>query len=182
MELDQLVEHFERVKMTPRGFTSLCPAHRDSTPSLAVDKGTNWWLVSCRTGCTFNDVVAAAGLRPSDFSLGSSSLATPNKPDKTLETMRDMIRETRDIKWTFGQLMVEAFDLDAKQVRKVLNRYPEFLLIDLPAAMKMYAIMYAGPIPALIGDRYYPNYDRDAQGQIGARLWQEYRTQQSSLA
>jgi len=141
-------------------------------------------MVKCWSGCSFFDVVSSAGLQPLNFKFGGSdSLAGgPDNIDRTQDIMRDMIRESRDIKWTFGQLMIEAFDLDTKQVRKVLNKYPEFLLVTLPAAMKMHVIMFAGPVAELIGERYYPNYDRDAQGQIGARLWQEYRTQQSSLA
>jgi len=183
MELDQLAERFEMVRLNGRGFTARCPAHSDKNPSLTVARGTTGWLVKCQSGCTFFDVVSAAGLRPLDFKFGGSdNRTTLGKPDMTRDVMRDLIRESRDIKWTFGQLMVEAFDLDIKQVRKVLNKYPEFMLTSLPDAMKMHAIMFAGPVADMIGERYYPNYNRDAQGQIGERLWQEYRTQQSSLA
>ena len=182
MELEQLAEKFEMVKMNGRGFICRCPAHLDKNPSLTIARGRDGWLVKCQAGCNFFDVVSAAGLRPLDFKFGSSSLATPDKPDQTMMIMRDLIRETREIKWTFGQLMIEAFALDVEDVRKVLRKYPEFLLISLPKAMEMHAIMFAGPIPDMIGDRYYPNYNDDARGQIGARLWQEYRIQQSSLA
>ena len=183
MEVGQLAEHFERVKMNGRGFVALCPAHADKNPSLTVARGTTGWLVKCQVGCTFFEVVSAAGLRPLDFKFGSSdSLPTSTELDRTREIMRDMIRSTREIKWTFGQLMVEAFDLDIDDVREVLVKYPEFMLTSLPAAMRMHAIMFAGPIADLIGDRYYPQYDQKARGEIGARLWQEYKTQQSSLA
>ena len=182
MELDVLVSHFEGVRMNGRGFTSRCPAHIDKDPSLTVARGSTGWLVKCQAGCNFFDVVSAAGLRPLDFKFGSSSLAAPDKPDQTRRIMGDMVRESRRIVWQFGELMMLAFDLDSERVTEVLDRYPEFDNIGLREAMNMHAIMFAGPVADLIGHRYYPQYDQNARGRIGARLWQEYTTQQSSLA
>ena len=183
MEVEQLAERFEMVKMNGRGFVARCPAHADTNPSLTVARGTTGWLVKCQVGCTFFDVVSAAGLRPLDFKFGSSdSLATTAAPDKTRAIMRDLIRDDREIVWKFGDLMALAFGLSDVEVARTLANHPEFEDIGLPKAMEMHAIMFAGPIPDMIGSRYYPDYDDDARGQIGARLWQEYKTQQSSLA
>ena len=183
MELENLATNFEQVRMNGRGFTARCPAHADTNPSLTVARGTTGWLVKCQVGCSFLDVVAAAGLRPLDFKYeGSDSLVVPGEVDRTMTIMRDMIRQSRNIVWKFGDLMALAFDLSDEKVARTLAKHPEFENIGLPDAMKMHAILFAGPIADLIGDRYYPQYDQEARGRIGARLWQEYKTQQSSLA
>jgi len=182
MELDELIGYFDGVKMNGNGFTARCPAHLDANPSLAIQRGRSGWLVKCQVGCNFFDVVSAAGLRPLNFKFSDGVSLAPSVEDKTLRVMRDMIRKSRTIIWKFSDLMVLAFDLSDEKVGRTLAKYPEFEDIGLPEAMKMHAIMFAGPIADLIGDRYYPQYDQDARGRIGARLWQEYKTQQSSLA
>jgi len=183
MEVEQLAERFEQVKMNGRGFTARCPAHLDTNPSLTIARGRSGWLVKCQSGCTFFDVVSAAGLKPLDFKFGGSDSLSggPDNIDRTRDVMRNMIRETRVIVWKFQDLFALAFDVPVDEVMVVLERYPEFIDLDLPSAMTMHAIMFAGPVADLIGKRYYPQYDQDARGRIGGRLWQEYTTQKSSL-
>lgn len=49
-------------------WTSRCPAHEDSSPSLSVSVGAEGhWLLHCFAGCTYSDVLAAVALRPGDM-------------------------------------------------------------------------------------------------------------------
>ena len=51
------------------GYVTLCPAHDDHSPSLAVALSSGGRvLVHCRSqGCSFSDIASAAGMAPSDF-------------------------------------------------------------------------------------------------------------------
>jgi hypothetical protein len=45
------------------GWIDVCPAHDDHSPSLSIDRGADGkLLLHCFTGCSFEDIVAAAGL------------------------------------------------------------------------------------------------------------------------
>ena len=56
-------------RRTGRNVRLLCPAHDDHDPSLDVAEGDDGRpLVQCRShGCSFEDIVTAAGLDPTDF-------------------------------------------------------------------------------------------------------------------
>lgn len=50
------------------GWTSLCPAHEDSNPSLSIaDSPTGTILLKCHAGCDFKTIVAAMGVNPREF-------------------------------------------------------------------------------------------------------------------
>lgn len=55
-------------KRTGTGWAAKCPAHEDRNASLSITAGDDGkTLLRCHAGCTFADVVAAAGLRPGDL-------------------------------------------------------------------------------------------------------------------
>lgn len=69
MSAQQLVERLEKVRQTGQGrWVACCPAHDDRKPSLTVrEMDDGMVLVKCWAGCSFSDVVSAAGLAPADL-------------------------------------------------------------------------------------------------------------------
>ncbi len=69
-------------------WTAQCPAHGDRQASLSVTEAEDCILLRCHAGCTFADIVAILGLKPSDFFLGGrekmstprNNAATPQHP------------------------------------------------------------------------------------------------------
>lgn len=63
--LGQVLANLRDVRRAGRGFLACCPAHDDRSPSLNVttnDRGDV--MLKCYAGCTFDDVVAALGMKP----------------------------------------------------------------------------------------------------------------------
>jgi len=67
--MDLLLSRLNGVKQTSPGkYVANCPGHDDRSPSLAIREGDNGAvLLKCWAGCDFPDIVAAAGLEPSDL-------------------------------------------------------------------------------------------------------------------
>jgi len=55
------------VRQSGKGWTTKCPAHEDAQNSLSVDHRDGKWLLKCHAGCSWDTVVAAAGIAPSDL-------------------------------------------------------------------------------------------------------------------
>jgi putative DNA primase/helicase len=68
MLFTDILARFRQVEQVSDGYLALCPAHNDSRPSLRIWRGEDLKVrLACRSGCTFPDVVKAAGLRQSDM-------------------------------------------------------------------------------------------------------------------
>lgn len=69
MLFTDVLAHFRNLGQEPDGgYIALCPAHADTRPSLRIWGGENGTVrVTCRSGCSFADVVKAAGLRQRDM-------------------------------------------------------------------------------------------------------------------
>ncbi len=81
MTIDEFLAHFDGVKKHGAGWRMLCPAHRDTDPSLDVDLGDDGRrLVICRAKCTTAAILAAAGLKPSDLFSDRPARPAGSKP------------------------------------------------------------------------------------------------------
>lgn len=58
----ELLDRFDRVKKTAKGWTARCTAHEDRHPSLSISSGDTGWLITCWAGCDFNEIVTTAGI------------------------------------------------------------------------------------------------------------------------
>jgi hypothetical protein len=68
MTVGDFLNRLERVRKTPEGWSALCPAHEDRTPSLSIGEGeAGQILLRCFAGCPAEAVVAALGLRLADL-------------------------------------------------------------------------------------------------------------------
>ena len=183
MDRDTLAGYFDRIRYNGRGFTALCPAHNDTTPSLTIAQGNSGWLVKCQSGCSFFDVARAAGLAPLAFKY--DSLAGPEQTNcQANQMLEEMMQRKQRIPWKFDELCDLALNPDVESLATAMIKYPEFIGLSLPEAMKMHVVMYDGPLWEMVHNRYheYGSNWIKAKQRIGALLWQEYRKQKSSLA
>jgi putative DNA primase/helicase len=68
MKLSELLKPIKGLTATTSGWTGLCPAHEDSSPSLSVSVGTSGnLLVKCHKQCDFKQIAAASGFEQSDY-------------------------------------------------------------------------------------------------------------------
>lgn len=69
MMTEEVARHLHARPAGPDKWLARCPAHDDRSPSLSIRPGRDGrTLVHCFAGCSFSDIVAAAGLRPRDLS------------------------------------------------------------------------------------------------------------------
>lgn len=65
---DDILTAFEGVKSTGQDkWQCRCPSHEDGTASLSITKTPDKWLLFCHANCTYESIVAAAGLLPADM-------------------------------------------------------------------------------------------------------------------
>ena len=62
-----LLQHFDKVRKTGRGWSARCPAHRDRSPSLSIAEGHTCWLLKCWVGCDIYAIAGSVGLRVGDL-------------------------------------------------------------------------------------------------------------------
>ena len=66
-----LLQRFDKVRKTGRGWSARCPAHQDRSPSLSIAKGHTRWLLKCWVGCDIHAIAGAVGLRVGDLRVGA---------------------------------------------------------------------------------------------------------------
>ena len=73
MTVHEFLSRFEKVKKTGGQYLVCCPAHADSTPSLAVREGTDGTiLLTDHGGCSVDAILSAMKLEPADLFLTQS--------------------------------------------------------------------------------------------------------------
>ena len=132
MYTHEFLNRLGKVKRNGKGWTALCPAHKDKNPSLSISEGEGKILVHCHTGCTTKALCAALGIDLADLFTGG------NDSRSTVETTYDY----RDEKGVLLSQVVRSFPKKFNQrrpddnggwtynlegVRRVLYRLPELL-------------------------------------------------------
>lgn len=71
--LPELLTHFKGVLQAgPNQWSAICPAHDDSSPSLAISEGENGKpLLFCHAGCQLTEILSAAGIEPAEVVKGN---------------------------------------------------------------------------------------------------------------
>jgi len=68
MNVDHILDQLESVRrIKPDQWVACCPAHEDSTPSLAIRDTGDKLLMRCYAGCTFQEIADALGMHPREF-------------------------------------------------------------------------------------------------------------------
>ncbi len=67
--LDRLLDRLDSVRPAGKGWVARCPAHKDNSPSLALDVGSDGEtvLLHCFAGCSAIQVVSALGYTLADL-------------------------------------------------------------------------------------------------------------------
>lgn len=68
MHVHDILDKLEKVRQVkPDQWVACCPAHDDSSPSLAIRDAGDKILTRCYAGCTFPEIHEAMGLTARDF-------------------------------------------------------------------------------------------------------------------
>lgn len=80
--IDALAARGRKPRGNDRGWTALCPAHEDSTPSMSVGLGQDdRVLIHCHAGCATSDILTALGLTVADLFTGPRTNGTRRVED-----------------------------------------------------------------------------------------------------
>ena len=94
MNVNPILDRLEKVRQVkPDSWVACCPAHEDSSPSLAIaDKGDRV-LLHCYGGCAFDEIRAALGMQAHEFYADSKApkSAAPGVSTRTLNAA--LVRE-----------------------------------------------------------------------------------------
>ena len=71
MMLQKFINRLDAVTCIGDQYKTLCPAHDDKTPSLAVTEKDGKILLKCWAGCSANEITSALGLKLSDLFVDS---------------------------------------------------------------------------------------------------------------
>jgi hypothetical protein len=79
MTFEQIIDHFQ-AKRVGKEWVARCTGHDDSHPSLYITERNGKTLFVCRSqGCSFEQILAGAGLKPSDLNAVGSRVAEAYK-------------------------------------------------------------------------------------------------------
>ena len=65
--IDELLSRLTSVSKSGSGYTALCPAHDDSSPSLSVSAGSKGIILKCHAGCAVDVICQALGIVVADL-------------------------------------------------------------------------------------------------------------------
>ena len=132
--IDALVARGKRPRGNDQGWTSLCPAHEDSTPSLSIGVGQDdRVLIHCHAGCHTTDILATLDLTTTDLFNGTSANGATKIEDARYPYVDELGNHLFDVirYWTpdgktFRQQAADG-TWSTRGIRKVPYRLPELL-------------------------------------------------------
>lgn len=94
MNVAPILDRLEKVRQVkPDAWTACCPAHEDSSPSLAVSDKGDRLLLHCYAGCTFDEIRAALGMQAHEF-YADSKAPKSAAPGVSMRSLNDaLVRE-----------------------------------------------------------------------------------------
>ena len=115
LTIDEVAQKFS-AKKNGHGYVAHCPAHKDENASLSIDKGRQGnILIKCHAGCTFNEVVAAVGIKAKELFPDEHAKNVKSKI-KEIYNYHDAIRI--DKKWADGELLYQVLRYEPKDFRQ----------------------------------------------------------------
>lgn len=106
MSLDILLSRLTKVKGRAGNFVACCPAHDDSSPSLAVKEQDGKIILHCFAGCSVQSIVESVGMEMTDLFPLTTSTYKPQPNVKFYAT--DMLKV---LHLEASIVMVSAFNL-----------------------------------------------------------------------
>ena len=133
-QVQTLLSNLDKVKKTgANSWIACCPAHDDSSPSLAIKDSDGKILIHCFAGCETSDVIEAVGLTFSDLmpeKFAGNQKAT-KKPYRDADLIRFIAQETTivyltGVKILKGEQVIdeekERFEIAVSKIREA-QRY-----------------------------------------------------------
>lgn len=136
-------------------FTSLCPAHDDSDPSLSVSIGERGILLHCFAGCTTQSILDAIGFDYSDIFYEHT---TPN--EDALDKLATVTHIRRDI---------STARIDQALVNRLANADEILTQIEHERCIPRDTLLNAGCGLSTDNRIVLPTFDRD--GELAPREW-----------
>ncbi len=100
--LDDFLALLNGVRRSRDGqYTSLCPGHADTNPSLSITQKDDRILINCFAGCSLDDILTPLSLKPSDLTLrrnGSETKLGQYTPAKNTEIVKHPHEKPRESK------------------------------------------------------------------------------------
>lgn len=144
MRIEDFLERLSKAKRNGKGWTSLCPAHADNTPSLSIKEVNGKILIKCFSGCTVEAICSELGLEVKDLFNGHNGFksngngAVRNGQPRTVVAEYDYVDEDGSL--LFQTVRYEPKDFrqrrpdgaggwiwNLKDTRLVLYRLPEVI-------------------------------------------------------
>lgn len=80
--LDDFLSKLKNVRQVGDGWEACCPGHEDDRPSLSIHRGERVpFVVKCHAGCTYPQIIMAAGFVTSDFGTNHLGELRPPRPE-----------------------------------------------------------------------------------------------------
>lgn len=94
MNVHHILDRLEKVRQVkPDAWTACCPAHDDTSPSLAIADRGDRVLLHCYAGCTFDEIRAALEMETHEFFLDGKAPKSA-APGVSLRALNDaLVRE-----------------------------------------------------------------------------------------
>lgn len=153
-EVEDVLARLECVRHGSGGWSALCPAHEDRSPSLSIAEGTEGIILHCHAGCSYETVIAAIGLTRADLFYEP---ITPRANTDAGHLLRDIVRRTTppvippidridDIMWqalVTDKLPEETW---VEAVAKAGVNHPDLMGMSFQDAMKHRSVFRDGPL------------------------------------
>lgn len=117
MRIDDLIERLSKVKINENGWTALCPAHDDNTPSLSIRESDGTILIKCFSGCTPKAICSALGVKLNDLFYTTNGSSFDNRRLKK-NGYDSKIVAAYDYKDESGKLLFQTVRLKPKDFRQ----------------------------------------------------------------
>jgi len=117
VSLEQFLACVEGVRRRGRGYSAKCPSHDDQRQSLSIDTGRDGsLLLHCHAGCSFEEILRAAGLdsRATQGSLSSTGGIAFNRAQTRLPTRESAVYRYED---EAGSRLYEVVRFEPKDFR-----------------------------------------------------------------
>ncbi len=135
MRVQEILERLQGVRRVGQGWKALCPAHRDTTPSLSVRLVDRKVVLKCFAGCERGAILAALNIRAEVGTARGAACARP-MPASTLPPVAEWLRISRGLPASQAATMLAAQTAGGPAVvfryctSKGEPSYEKFRLID----------------------------------------------------
>ena len=117
--LERILALVERATRSGQHYKSLCPAHADKNPSLAIKEGEEGQvLLYCHAGCDTEDILTQLGLTMRDLYPSNGAKLLPQLRLASDQGGRGGIAATYSYRDAEGTLLYEVMRSETKQFRQ----------------------------------------------------------------